>query len=127
LFQRNLAGVYRVSLAGRILDCNEACARIFGYSSPTELVGRIASDLYSSPAARVGFTSTLQERGSVTNFEHCLVRKDGTPVWVLETATLIKDGDELIEGTMIDITARKQGEAELQKAKEAAESASRAK
>jgi PAS domain S-box-containing protein len=127
LFQRNLAGVYRVSLAGRILDCNEACARIFGYSGPTELVGRNASDLYSSPAARVGFISTLQERGSVTNFEHCLVRKDGTPVWVLETATLIKDGDELIEGTMIDITARKQGEAELQKAKETAESASRAK
>jgi len=127
LFKRNLAGVYRVSLAGRILDCNEACARIFGYSTPTDLVGRNASDLYSSPAARVGFTSTLQEHGSLANFEHCLVRKDGTPVWVLETATLIKDGDQLIEGTMIDITARKQGEAELQKAKEAAESASRAK
>jgi PAS domain S-box-containing protein len=127
LFKRNLAGVYRVSLAGRILDCNEACARIFGYSTPTDLVGRNASDLYGSPAARVGFTSTLEEQGSLTNYEHCLVRKDGTPVWVLETATLIKDGDQLIEGTMIDITARKQGEAELQKAKETAESASRAK
>jgi len=127
LFERNLAGVYRASLSGRILDCNEACARIFGYSAPGELVGRDASDLYTSPAAREGFTSSLQERGSLADFEHCLVRKDGTPVWVLETATLIKDGDQLIEGTMIDITARKQGEAELQKAKEAAEAASRAK
>ena len=127
LFQRNLAGVYRASLSGQILDCNEACARIFGYSNPSDLVGRNASDLYASPAARVGFTSSLQERGSLTNYEHCLVQKDGTPVWVLETATLIKDGDQLIEGTMIDITARKQGEAELQKAKEAAESANRAK
>ena len=34
LFQRNLAGVYRVSLAGQILDCNEACARMFGFSNP---------------------------------------------------------------------------------------------
>jgi PAS domain S-box-containing protein len=127
LFQRNLAGVYRVSLAGRFLDCNEACARIFGFSSPNELVGRNASELYTSPAARAGFTSCLQEQGGLTNFEHCLVRKDGTPVWVLETATLIKDSDQLIEGTLIDITARKQGEAELQKAKEAAESANRAK
>jgi len=127
LFQRNLAGVYRVSLSGRILDCNEACARIFGFTSPSDLVGRDASELYTSPAARRGFTSSLQEQGALTNFEHCLVRKDGTPVWVLETATLIKDGDQLIEGTMIDITARKQGEAELQKAKEAAEAASRAK
>ena len=127
LFERNLAGVYRVSLAGRFLDCNEACARIFGYSTPQELVGRNASDLYTSPAAREEFTSSLRAQGSLSNFEHCLVKKDGTPVWVLETATLIKDGEELIEGTLIDITERKQGEAELQKAKEAAESASRAK
>jgi len=127
LFERNLAGVYRVSLGGRFLDCNEACAHIFGYSAPQELVGRNASELYTSPAAREGFTSSLLKRGALADFEHCLVRKDGTPVWVLETATLIRDGDQLIEGTLIDITARKQGEAELQKAKEAAESASRAK
>ena len=127
LFQRNLAGVYRVSLAGRILDCNEACSRIFGFSDPSELVGRDAADLYPSPADRGAFTSRLQERGALTNFEHCLVRRDGTPVWVLETATLVTDGEPLIEGTMIDITARKEGEAELQKAKEAAESANRAK
>ena len=54
LFQRNLAGVYRSSLAGRMLDCNEACARIFGYSTPSELVGRNASDLYHQPLARGG-------------------------------------------------------------------------
>jgi PAS domain S-box-containing protein len=127
LFQRNLAGVYRATLTGRILDCNEACSRIFGFSNPSDLVGREATELYASPAARGAFTSRLQERGSLTNFEHCLMRKDGTPVWVLENATLIKDGEQLIEGSLIDITARKQGEAELQKAKEAAESASRAK
>ena len=46
---------------------------------------------------------------------------------MLENATLVQDGEQLIEGSMIDITARKQGEEELQKAKEAAESASRAK
>jgi PAS domain S-box-containing protein len=127
LFQRNLAGVYRVSMAGRILDCNEACARIFGYSTPEELVGKNSSELYTSPSAREGFTSSLKTEGALSQFEHCLVKKDGSPVWVLETATLITNGEESIEGTMIDITARKQGEAELQKAKEAAEAASRAK
>ena len=46
---------------------------------------------------------------------------------MLENATLVEDGERLIEGSMIDITARKRGEEELHKAKEAAESANRAK
>ncbi len=51
-------------------------------------------------------------------------------MWVLENANLIPGGasaGNLIEGTMFDITERKQAESELQQAKDAAESASRAK
>ncbi len=127
LFQRNMAGVYRVSLAGQILDCNEALARIFGFAHPSDLVAKHASELYLSPADRSEFISRIQERGSLSNFEQCLMRKDGSPVWVLENATLVEDGERLIEGSMIDITARKQGEEEMHKAKEAAEAANRAK
>ena len=38
LFERNLAGVYRSTLDGRILDCNESFARIFGYASREEVL-----------------------------------------------------------------------------------------
>ena len=33
LFERSLAGVYRSTIDGRILDVNDACFRIFGYAS----------------------------------------------------------------------------------------------
>ena len=36
LFERSLAGVYRSTIDGRILDVNEACFRIFGYASREE-------------------------------------------------------------------------------------------
>jgi PAS domain S-box-containing protein len=129
LFQRNLAGVYRASLDGQILDCNEACARIFGFATAAELKSRPAEELYLHPGARLEFTARLRELGLLTNFENCLRRKDGTPVWVLENAALINGGEptQLIEGSLIDITERKRSEAELHKAKEAAEAASQAK
>ena len=36
LFQRSLAGVYQSTVDGRLLDCNEAFARTFGYASREE-------------------------------------------------------------------------------------------
>ena len=89
-----------------------------------------AADFYPDPAARGEFLGRLKEHGTLTNFEHCLQRKDGSPVWVLENATLVKgvEGEiAQIEGSMIDISNRRQAEIELRNAKETAEAASRAK
>ena len=47
LFERNLAGVYRTTLAGKILDCNEAFARMMGYDSKAELLTHHTYDLYN--------------------------------------------------------------------------------
>ena len=40
LFERNLAGVYRITLTGRILECNDALAHMFGYRSREDLIDR---------------------------------------------------------------------------------------
>ena len=126
LFERSLAGVYRITLEGRILDCNDAFSRIFGYASRAEHLAHAANDHYLGPADREAYSAQLQEQKALTNFERCLRRKDGNPVWVLENATFLdgKNGAPgVIEGTLIDITERKQAEAELRKAKDVAESA----
>ena len=130
LFQRNMAGVYRVTMDGHLLDCNDACARIFGYTSASEMLEHKVPDFYPDLGARDEFLVRLKEQGTLTNFEHLLQKQDGSPVWVLENATLIESGKgeiPQIEGSMIDITNRRQAEIELRNAKETAEAASRAK
>jgi len=116
LFERNLAGVFRSTLEGRILECNESFARIFGYASPAEAIHKPALDFYLRPGDRKTFLTRLSERHHLTNYEMCARRRDGTPVWVLENATLVEgpDGDHsLIEGTVIDITERKRAEEQV--------------
>jgi two-component system sensor histidine kinase/response regulator len=130
LFERSLAGVYRTTLDGRILQCNEAFARMFGYAHADELLSMTTKGLFSNPAARDAFIVALQEKGRVSNLEGCLRQRDGSAVWVLESATLLEGDDgspSVIEGTVIDITDRKRTEGELQRAKVEAETASHAK
>ncbi|HEU5250862.1 MAG TPA: PAS domain S-box protein [Thermoanaerobaculia bacterium] len=116
LFERNLAGVFRITLDGKILECNEAFARIFGYSSPSDALHQPALDFYLHPGDRSTFIKRIQERKSVSNYEMFARRRDGTPVWVLENATLVDGPDgpgTTIEGTVIDITERKRAEEQV--------------
>ncbi|HEY3935694.1 MAG TPA: response regulator [Gemmatimonadales bacterium] len=130
LFQRSLAGVYQSTPDGTLVDCNEAFARIFGYQSREECLRQVMDRHYASVAMRDAFMARLLEQKRLTDFESCLQRIDGTPIWVLENATLLEHaGSEgtLIEGTLIDITARKEAERAMVDAMSAAEAANRAK
>jgi diguanylate cyclase (GGDEF)-like protein/PAS domain S-box-containing protein len=116
LFERNLAGVYRTALDGRILDCNEAFARIFGYESRDELLAMNVAEVYFRPTDRDDFLARLREQKTLTNEEGCLRRRDGAPVWILENVTIHEEEDgepAVLEGTLIDITARKRAEEQI--------------
>jgi diguanylate cyclase (GGDEF)-like protein/PAS domain S-box-containing protein len=108
LFERNLAGVYRNTVDGRILDCNDALARIFGYDSREELMQHQAPALYADPADRDAFIRRLREQRNLHAEEISLRRKDGTMVHVIESVHMLDD--EVFEGTVIDISDRKETE-----------------
>jgi hypothetical protein len=122
LFERNLAGVFRGTLLSRrILDCNDAYARILGYDSRQEVLncGKL-HDFYEPVELEIARTRLLKEK-ALTNFEARFRRKDQTPVWVLVNVSLIqgREGKEpLVEGTLIDITERKQAEQALAQERE---------
>jgi diguanylate cyclase (GGDEF)-like protein/PAS domain S-box-containing protein len=116
LFEKNLAGVYRNRLDGTILDCNAACAKIFGYSSREELLGVNSETFYDEPGERDALVNLLREAKTLTGLEVSLKRRDGGRVWVLENVTLIDggDGEPLMQGTLIDITDRKLAEEQIE-------------
>jgi two-component system sensor histidine kinase/response regulator len=129
-FERSLSGIYQGTLDGELLDCNAAFARILGYSSPEECMARPMSEHYLVAEDRKEFVARLMNEDSLSDFESKLKGKDGRAVWVLETASLIESGNgmsSIIEGTIIDITHRKDAEDALRSAKQSAEEANRAK
>ncbi len=110
LFERNLAGVYRATLTGRLLECNDAFARVLGYPSREEVLARTADELFFRREDRERSLVQLRAKGTLTNFELEMRRKDGSSVWVLENETLLRGqpGEEdIVQGTLLDITDRK--------------------
>ena len=128
LFERNLAGVFRCSQVGCFLDCNDAGAKILGYDSREDLIGRPVMDVFFDPADKEASDQRMAEYGTASNQELCMRRKDGSSVWVMANTTMVSGATGIeIEGTFLDITLLKQAEEQMRLAKEAAESASRAK
>ncbi|MEO8431282.1 MAG: PAS domain S-box protein [Acidobacteriota bacterium] len=114
LFDHNLAGVVRTTLAGRVLDCNDAMVQIYGYGSREEVMACGAEELYPRPGDRAALMERLVRDGTVLNLEQEGRRKDGSAVWLLCNYT-IKEGPEesLIHCTLLDVTDRRRLEDEL--------------
>ncbi len=116
LFERNVAGGFRSTQDGRILECNPALARIFGAASPEEMKTHSAAEIYVAPEDRRTYLEELKANGQLSNLEWLGRRLDGTPVWVLENAALVEDPhfeEPVLEGTLVDITDLKEAERAL--------------
>lgn len=120
LFEVNLAAVYLSTPDGRVLDCNQAFLKMYGYSSKDEVLVQPAVAFHREVGDRELFLEHLQRHGHVVNYEYQQRRKDGSLFWVLEGATMLTDdnGRNVIEGTVIDITERKQAELALRQSEE---------
>ena len=117
LFERNLAGVYIATVSGRILDCNEACARLFRYESKEQFMSEGGVITYMHSRDRQRLMRQLRETGALTNEEVELRGRGGEPVWALSNARLIPSPDDAtsatLEGILLDISDRKRAEEEM--------------
>ena len=113
IFENATEGIYRTSQDGRFLSANPAMARIFGYSSPEELMASITDvghQLYVNPERRHQFLDLIRQRRPVSDFEVEFFRKDGSTFWAsLHARPIYDETDALcfIDGIISDITEQK--------------------
>jgi PAS domain S-box-containing protein len=119
LIERNVAGIVLTTPDGQIVDCNDACARIFGFYAREQMLEKSAWDFYFEKSEREVLVNSLQKNRICPAEEIRLRDRNGQPVWVLATRTVVSVAygkPELLQGTLIDITAQKQARPRLQHA-----------
>jgi PAS domain S-box-containing protein len=120
IFENAVEGIFQSSPNGHYLTANLALARIYGYSSPEEVTANftdIERQLYVDPQRRSEFMRLIEDKGSVSNFESQIYRRDGSIVWIVEKAYGVRDEKGKLlyyEGWIEDITQRKLAEEALQ-------------
>jgi len=133
LFENAVEGIFQTNLQGEYLRANLALARIYGYKSVQELLTdqpNFHQKLYVEAHAREAFQEEIERKRAVYNFEAQVYRKDGGVIWISETARGVYDEDENLlyyEGFVKEITELKEALLELEKARNAAQAANRAK
>ena len=117
LYENAKIGLYRTTPDGTIILANKALAAMLGYSSIDELVKvNVEHDGLVTPNQRKAFLEKIEQTGEVENLESTWICRDRTPVFVRESARAIRDtnGNTLYyDGTVVDITKRKQVEEAL--------------
>ncbi|MCZ6659972.1 MAG: PAS domain S-box protein [bacterium] len=124
IFEHAIEGIFQTTSDGRYISANPALARIYGYDSIEELskdLTDIGRQLYVDPDRRTEFAQLLHEHDAVKEFESPVYRKDGSVIWISENARAVRNPSGALlyyEGTVGDITERKQAEETMRLANE---------
>ena len=118
VFDNAVLGLYRTTPDGRILMANPSLVRMLGYASFEELAEiNVKQGGHADGSSRSQFESLIESEGEVAGIESAWRRRDGTTLFVRETARAIRDeqGQTLYyEGTVEDVSERTKAERALE-------------
>jgi len=126
-------GIYQVTPEGQFLSANPAMASTFGFDTPEQMLQEVKNahtSLYVNSRERAQFLHKLETMNIVKNFETQIQTKDGQKIWISESGRAVKDDDGNVlyfEGSVENVSRRKEIELKLREAKIQSDLASRAK
>lgn len=113
LYENATIGIIRTTPEGRILMANPAAIYMLGYASLAEAQDHLGKKEFMPASSYSEFRRRMESDGSITGFESAWIRKDGSTIFVRESALVIYDENRKVlyyDGTFEDITERKQAE-----------------
>jgi len=118
LFRHSVVGLFQTRADGSVVEANAALARLLGYGTRVEMLQdlRHIDDLNVDEDARVRILELVQRNGQVSEEEVRLRRVDGRYIWISVNLHLVRDADghvQSLEGSVQDITARRDAERAL--------------
>ncbi|MFX1318948.1 MAG: PAS domain S-box protein [Promethearchaeota archaeon] len=124
LFDSVPVGLYRTTPEGQIHDINPALVEMLGFESKEELLKHKASEFYVNAEVRKQFEAHIKKAEVVRGFEVQFQRRDGEIIWIeLNTRAIRNTNGEIYcyEGSLEDITKRKEAEIKLSTAHQRSE------
>ncbi len=122
LFDENPSMYFMVDAQGTVLSVNRFGSERLGYQKD-ELIGQNVVDIFHPPdreAVRSNLNTCLAQPGIPMSWELRKVRKDGTVIWVRETAQAVRNDKEMpvVLIACEDITVVKEAERALRESEE---------
>jgi len=108
-------GIYRGVPNKGLVYINNSFAELFGYPNKNELLKVKPLDFFSNPAELSRLEQLMKREKCIKNETILFTRKDKSKFWGLVNCVITKQNDDtFFDGTIIDITDRKNSEQLLQ-------------
>ena len=101
------AALFRTTIEGKIVYCNRAFARTFGFNSALDLVDYPVIEFYQNKKDRGVLVRSIMQHGRLMDVPIAFKKKDGTPLWCAMTARGVLDDDGIVvnlDGFLREIT-----------------------